>query len=177
MCDVRVIWNTHWQNGTTTKSPRKHTAISDYLRCNNLRPLQSVKQSETLDSNMLNGPRVSLTLRNYSVQNRKLLVPYACFARPTEEVEVKTNNKTKLNVNVCCLRVAEHWRRRTSHFFECHSQPISIRFAWIVRISEWFVFATEITFGYRRLYFVHRLITIASVTVCVYAMMMRVQVG
>lgn len=46
------------------------------------------------------------TMRNYSVQNRKLLDFGAACARSTEEVEVETNNKTKLNETFAeCLSV------------------------------------------------------------------------
>lgn len=79
-------------------------------------------------------------MRNYSVQNRKLLNVGAACARSTEEVEVETNNKTKcllMSACVCvCVGRASRWCRRTSHFFNFHSQPISIRFAWIARAFQ-----------------------------------------
>lgn len=66
---------------------------------------------------------------------------WACVS--TEEVDGKTNNnETEIKWIVfgasCACVVPMPMRRcqRTSHFFNFHSQPISICFAWIARISE-----------------------------------------
>lgn len=68
--------------------------------------------------------------------------------------------------SVCCARGLECLCRvidRTSHFFNFHSQPISIRFAWIAsHFGMIFICVQKITFGYwqciitRSTYAVHR---------------------